>query len=377
MKEHIVNPIGIGDRNIDTRSNKHAAILSSLLEIAMIDDAGERIGSRRRRQLVGRLPAALGGYAIDDFMDSDPTATRHQARQLLLSDAIESTSIIQEQVINTVTAGAEAFQIIRKVGAQWFTMQSNALRAPLGGSPYNAPAKAEGAEGEHRTQDYGKRDFSAETYMAIPDITDEMVHDGMIDTIASEIFYAGAACENRLNYEALTALATNAGSTTVGVGSATAGTGLKFVREAKKMIKTADTADAVGGFHADTIIMCSEFEDDLLANATLNTPYASLGEGVVKQGILPSPLLGLKWFTTDNGSATVDGSHPWGYAADDEVGAIVMSARAGCGIGMNWDITTKKFDDIVRGLKTMTVSIRFDVQYMHAKALAVIPYDEA
>lgn len=370
MKENIVSPVPIGHRSIDTRSNKHAALLSSLLEIAMIDDAGERIGSRKRRQLVNRLPANLGGYKIDDFMSSDAGATRYQARELLLSDAIESTSIVQEQVINTVTAGAEASQIIRKIGAQWFTMQSNALRAPLGGSPYNAPVKAEAAEGEHRTQDYDKRDFTAETYMAIPDITDEMIHDAMIDTISSEIFYAGAACENRLNYEAFTNLATNAGNTTTTTGCAVAGTALSVMKEAKKMIEKADTSGAVGGFHADTILMTSDFNEDLLANATLNTPYSTLGEGVVRQGILPTPLSGLKWYVSDNGSATVDGANPWEYDSNDDVGAIVLAARAGCGIGINWDLTTKKFDDIVRGLKTITVSIRFDVQYMHANAIS-------
>jgi len=360
----------MGHRPVDARQDSQAKLLSSLLEIMQIDKSGERIESRARQNLVRRIPAQLGAYTIDDFMSNNPVAERRQARQLLLTEGIEGTSIIQEQVLRTVIAGAEKFQIIRDAGVAWYPTKSNALRVPLGEAQRNADIVAESAEIPDRTQDYDKRDFSIVKYGVKPRITFEMIEDGLVDVVAEEIFYAGAAVENKLNYDALTALATNAGNETVGVGSGTAGTGLTFVREAKKLIKT-------DGFIADTILMCSEFEDDLLSNATLNTPYASLGEGVMRQGILPSPLLGLKWFTTDNGSTTVDGSHPWGYGADDEIGAIVMEAKRGCGVAMRRDRAVKKFEDIARELQTITVTMRADVNYLHANALAVIPHDDA
>ena len=368
MKEITVPTMG--HRPVDARQDTQAILLTSLLEIANIDRSGERIESRARQKLINRIPAQMGAYTIDDFMSNNPVAERRQARQLLLTEGIESTSIIQEQVMRTVIAGAEKFQIIRDCGCAWYNTKSNALRVPLGEAQRNADIVAESAEIPDRTQDYDKRDFSIVKYGVKPRISFEMIEDGLVDVVAEEIFYAGAAVENRLNYDALTALATNAGNTTVGVGSATAGTGLSFVREAKKLIKT-------DGFIADTILMCSEFEDDLLANSTLNTPYSSLGEGVVRQGVLPSPLLGLKWYTTDNGSATVDGSHAWGYAVDDEIGAIVMEAKRGCGVAMRRDRTVKKFEDITRELNTITVTMRADVNYLHANALAVLPYDAA
>ena len=368
MKEIAINPMG--HRPVDARQDVHARLLASLLEVARIDHSGERIGSRQRRSLINRIPVEMGASKIDDFMSNDPTAGRFQARELLLTEGIESTSIIQEQVLRTVVAGAEKFQIIRDIGCAWYPTKSNALRVPLGEAQRNADIVAEGAEIPDRTQDYDKRDFTIVKYGVKPRISFEMIEDGLVDVVAEEIFYAGAAVENRLNYDALTALATNAGNTTVGVGSGTAGTGLAFVREAKKMIKE-------DGFIADTIIMCSEFEDDLLANATLNTPYASLGEGVVRQGILPSPLLGLKWHVTDNGSTTVDGSHPWGYGADDEIAAIVMEAKRGCGVAMRRDRTVKKFEDITRELQTITVTMRADVNYLHANAVAKIEHDDA
>ncbi len=117
--------------------------------------------------------------------------------------------------------------------------------------------------------------------------------------------------------------------------------------------------------------MHSEFEADLMANAYLITPYFGGGAGdqVVRQGVLPSPLLGMKWYVTDNGSTTVDGTNPWDYDTSADVGAIAMEARRGCGIAMRRDRTVNKFEDIVHELKTITATMRCDVNYLHANAV--------
>jgi HK97 family phage major capsid protein len=365
MSEKTINVETMLHRPINTDYEAQPRLLSSLLEIAKIDHQGDRIGSRRRRQLVSSLPKNLGGMEVDDWMSNDPTAPRRQARELLLTDAIESTSIIQEQVQRTVVAGAEKFKVIRECGCAWYPTTSNALRVPLGEAQRNADIVAEGAEITDRTQNYDKRDFTIVKYGVKPRISFEMVEDGLINAVSEEIFYAGAALENKLNYDALTALATNAGNTTTQATSGTAGIALNAMRDAKKLLKT-------DGFFADTIIMHSGFEADLLANATLNTPYASLGEGVVRSGVLPSPLMGMRYFVTDNGSTTVDGTNPWAYDSNADVGAIVMEAKRGCGVAMRRDRTVKQFDDIVRELNTITATMRCDVNYLHANAVAKV-----
>ncbi len=374
MSEKEINVEPMQHRPIDARQDQHVRLLSSLLEVMRIDHAGERLGSKTRRDLVRRLPATMGVHKIDDFMSDNPTASVYSARQLLLTEAIESTSIIQEEVLRTVIAGAEKFKVIRDAGVGWYPTKSNALRVPLGEAQRNADEVAEGAVISDRTQDYGKRDFTIVKYGVKPRISFEMIEDGLVDVVAEEIFYAGAAVENKLNYDALTALATNAGNTTKAgqVGSGTAGTGLSILKYAKKMLKQ-------DGFFADTVIMNSDFEADLLANTVLSTPYyaGGPGAGYVMQGELPSKLLGMKWFVTDNGSTTVDGTYPWEYNSDDDVGAIVMEARRGCGVAMRRDRTVKKFEDIVRELQTITVTMRCDVNYLHANALGKCVYDAA
>ena len=365
MKEITIDPMG--HRPVDARQDPHARLLTSLLEIARIDHSGERLGSRQRRSLVSRMPAELGASRIDDFMSNDPTADRYQARQLLLTEGIEATSIIQEQVLRTVIAGAEKFQVIRDAGVAWYNTKSNALRVPLGEAKRNADIIAEGAEIKSRTQDYDHRDFSIVKYGVKPDITFEMVEDGLVEVVAEEIFYAGAAVENRLNYDALTALATNAGRTTTTGSCGTDGTALSVLREAKKLVKGTRTT---GAFTADTIIMTGDFEEDLLLNN--NLAYASYAGGseAIRSGTLPARLMGMKWMVTDNGSATVDGTNPWEYGSSADVGAIVMEAKRGCGVAMRRDRTVKKFEDITRELQTITVTMRADVNYLHANAVA-------
>ena len=363
MKEITINPMG--HRPVDARQDTQAILLTSLLEIARIDHGGERIGSRQRRNLVNRIPKEMGASKIDDFMGNDPTAGRYQARELLLTDAIESTSIIQEQVLRTVIAGAEKFKVIRDAGVAWYNVKSNALRVPLGEAQRNADIVAEGAEIPDRTQDYDKRDFTIVKYGVKPRISFEMIEDGLVDVVAEEIFYAGAAVENRLNYDALTAIATNSDNDATVAGCSSAGGSLACIRKAKKLIK----AD---GFIADTMIMTSAVEDDLMQNN--NLAYASYAGGAeaIRQGTLPATFMGMKWFVTDNGSATVDGTNPWDWIDANDVGALVMEAKRACGVAMRRDRTVKKFDDITRELNTITVTMRADVNYLHAKAASAV-----
>lgn len=364
MSEKEINVNTMQHRPINAQSDAHVRNLSTLLEISRIDNSGERLGSRQRRDLVRKLPNSMGAKKIDAFMSDEPNPTIYSARELLVTDAIESTSIIQEEVLRTVIAGAEKFKIIRDAGVSWYPTKSNALRVPLGETQRNAEEVPEGSEIKDRTQDYSKRDFTIVKYGVKPRISYEMIEDGLVDVVAEEIFYAGASVENKLNYDALTALATNTGNTTTTTASGTAGTALTTLREAKKLLKN-------DGFFADTLIMHSDFEADLMANSTLLTPYyaGGSGSGVVTQGMLPTQILGMRHFVTDNGSTTVDGSNPWEYNSNNDVGALVLEAKRGCGVAMRRDRTVKKFDDIVKELQTITVTMRCDVNYLHTNAI--------
>jgi HK97 family phage major capsid protein len=368
MSEQTVMINQMGNVPSGAGSNPQVRVLAAMLNIARIDQKGDRIGSKTRRTLIHQIPATLSANELDAWRNDDDS-TRRPAAELLLTEAIESTSIIQEQVQRTVLAGAEKMKIIRTVGASMYNPTSNALRVPLGATQNNANEVSEGAEIKDLTQDYDKRDFAIKKYGVKPRISFEMVEDGLIDTVAEEIFYSGASLENRLNYNALTELCTAAkaaSNVTTLAGASTAGGGLAIMKKAASLVK----AD---GFFPDTIIMNSAFEADLMSAGNLSQAMQFGNNSVIVGGNIPKRLYGMNTFVTDNGNATVvDGTNPWAWTDSNDVGALIMEAKRGCGIAIRRDVTIKKFSDIVRELETITATMRFDVQAMHTSALATV-----
>lgn len=368
MTEREINVSPMEHRPSGT-SSPHVKILSAMLEIAKIDNKGDRIGSRDRRKLIQKLPATLGASPIDAWMDGDDSS-RRPAAELLLTEAIESTSIIQEQVQRTVLAGAERFKIIRDIGCAWYNTTSNALRVPLGEAQINAAEVAEAAEIKDRTQDYGFRNFTIVKYGVKPRISFEMIEDGLVDVVSEEIFFAGASVENKLNMDAIVNMVANAGKISTyaaGRTSATAGNSLLQALEVKGLMKAA-------GFFADTWIMTSDMESDLLLNS--NLAHASLqgSNTVITTGRLPTYVHGMKSYVTDNGGSTAAN---WRYTTDNDVGGLLLEAKRGLGVAMRRDLTVKKFDDIVRELNTITVTMRADVSYLHANAIGKVTFQSS
>lgn len=364
MKEITVEPL----ERRPSGTSPHVKTLAAMLEIARIDNKGDRIGSRERRKLIHRLPAILGGSPLDDWRTGDDSS-RRPAAELLLTEAIESTSIIQEQVQRTVVAGADKMKIIRDIGCQWYNTSSNSLRVPLGEAQINAAVVSEAAEIKDRTQDYGFRDFPIIKYGVKPRISYEMMEDGLVDVVAEELFFAGAAIENKLNFDGIAEMVSHAGNVNAYVAgrtSATEGNGLLAAKATKAEIR----AD---GFYADTFIMCSELEADIMSNVGIAYAANQGTNTVVASGKLPTTLYGMKTFVTDNQTAGTS----WDYDADNDIGGIILEAKRGFGVAMRRDVTVKKFDDIVRELNTITVTMRSACNYLHANAVGKVVYESA
>lgn len=367
-KEVTVNPLA--HRPAGSAANLHVKTLATMLKIHEIDRKGERIGSRERRKLVNSLPVALAGSKIDDYLKDEPGMPRYQAAQLLLTDAIESTSLLNEEVQRTVVAGAEKFKVVRNAGCAMYQTKSNALRVPLGEAQINAPVVAEGAPIPDRTQDYSFRNFTIQKYGMKPRISYEMVEDGLIEAVAEEIFFAGAAVENKLNIDAITNCIANKGNVNTyaaGRTSATTGNALPNLLQTKALMK----AD---GFIADTIIMCSDMEYDLLQNGNIMQAMQFGSNVAISGGQLPSRLLGMNTFVTDNGSTTAAN---WRYTTDNDTAAVMLEAKRGLGIAMRRDLTVNKFDDIEKELHTITATMRCAVSYLHANAVGTVTYQSS
>lgn len=284
-------------------------------------------------------------------------------RELLLSTAIESTTLIQTEMYNTVMQGARMAQCFRQA-VPVFQMKANSLTMPYGATSTYAGMVAEGAEVPISSQDYNVITFTAHKYAARPVITTEMIDDGLYDAIALEVEYAGESIENSLNQLALTEMLDGAGNEQdcdVSGTPTVADAGVKAIAAGMSLMKEDK-------MKPDTIVMSPGFEAVLLQEYL---PSNYVGSDVAATGRVPS-LLGLKPYMCDVADAS--SSYTWGYSSDGYIGAIILDTRKCGGIGMRQDIRITEYKDPIRDLQGAVLTARFDADSVLANAICRIEY---
>lgn len=296
------------------------------------------------------------------FNDNDQIGnySGKQIRELLLTEAVESTTLIQEQVYRTIIEGTEYTQIFRGLIPTW-KINSNSLRVTFGEDAATAPTVAEGAKIPMDTEDYTSRTFEVVKYGLRPAITEELIEDGLFDVISRQIQMAGERIENSLNALVIQVLLDNAGNEHDTAGS---NQDAAAVRSALSLIR----ADY---FQPTTIVIHPEFESLLLADTDISY-FMNYGTNqAITTGIVPK-LYGqnVVIYNGPNDSST----YTWGFGTGGEIGGLMMDpSRAGV-IVMRRDITVKKYDDIIRDLRGMTVTSRFGANYLKENAICRIEY---
>ncbi len=278
-----------------------------------------------------------------------------ELRKLLQTEGIESTTLIQTEFSKSVLEGAQPAMSARN----WLPLiriKTNAFDWPLRPAATYATKVGEGASSPAAEMDYSKRQFTTYKISQAAEISEELIEDGLYDVINMEIQNAAAACEMRLNRDAITSLKDNAGTTVDTAGSACSVT---FLASAIKGVQAA-------GYTPDTLVMASQAWYGLMTDSNLvYTAYAGT-DSTLKTGKV-FPVFGLKAHLCD--VTTADGL--WGGDADDDMALVIDSKKAG-GIAMRRDLTTKKFTDVRRDLQGAVVSMRYDTKYLQAGASAVI-----
>jgi len=278
-------------------------------------------------------------------------------RELLLSTAIESTTLLQTEMHATVLEGAEPWKCMRQA-CRVLPMKANTLTIPVGEVGSYAPEVAEGAEIPISDQDYTSVTLTAKKYGVRPMITDEMVADALYPVIEMEIRKAGAKLENTLNQIALTNLIDNTSANEHDASGSNLG--IKAIATAIKLVK----AD---GFIPDRIVLHPDAEALIMAEYI---PTGYVGAEAAQSGKLPN-LLGLSPFITNVADAS---SQTWEYNSDGDIGMVVFDSGNSTVIGERQPITIKRYEDIVRQLQGGTVSARWAVGTLQANAGARIEY---
>lgn len=317
--------------------------LAKYLEIA---DAGPS----KRKELVERyIPKELTAYDLDGKVE--------RARELILTEGIEGSTLVQAEVYRSVMEGAEPRKCMRGIIPEE-KMKSNSETIVLGEAGSYAQEVAEGAEIPIKTQEYGTRTLTVKKYGVRPVITKEMVEDSMFNTVELELRKAGAKHANKLNQLVLTDLLDNAGNEHDTDGS----------NQGIKAVASAIGLNQADGFDATHLIACPALMTMLTKEFV---PGNYVGSDQVMAGGRPNILgLGVGLCSVADDSST----YTWGYASDGNIGGIVIDAPSAAMLGMRRDLTVEKYEDPIHDLVGMSTTMRYAYTYLQANAICRIEY---
>jgi hypothetical protein len=339
-------------------------LLIKALEAAHLQDSAEqkRLQARIATHDIPLIEKALGLT----YMIEGADGKKGRARDLLLSEAIETGTLVQTEVSRTVMEGQKKAVCMREV-VPIYPMTSNAMDVLIRPAGRYAPFVGEGAEFTIKTQDYTKMTLTAKKIGEIPLCTREMVSDSQFAVIEMEVKAAGEACENTLNQWMLKVLLDNAGNEYDINAAVAALGGAAAIREAKALI-------AADGFHADKVVYHPQAETYIAKDYT-PIAYNPVAQEQMRSGILP-PILGCKLYEcgvelTTTTSPVASSTYVWGAPDNSYIGMVLVdSAKAG-GIGMREDLFVEDYRDPLRDLVSGKVSMRVACQYATGNTNAI------
>lgn len=281
--------------------------------------------------------------------------------ELLLSTTVESTTLLQTEVKQTLIEGANAMKCVRDA-FPIYPMQGETMQINIGETSVYAPKVKQGSIIPVRTQDYSPVTFTAEKRALRPLITKEMIKFSRFPVIAQEVNFTGRALENALNREVvdklLAGLAATAGYNT-DFGGAGA-TPLTYINTAVTTIKN-------NGFLPDKVMFHpSCFNAYRVALNALNWDT-----GTMNNQSLPK-VAGLTPY--ECGVTDSNATYEWGWGTDNYRGGLVYDSTCAFAIGMAEDITVEDFYDPIRQLQSMSCSIIFDAQCLQKSAMNLLQY---
>lgn len=277
-------------------------------------------------------------------------------KELLKATTIETTTLLQEEVLRTVQEGAEPARCFRDI-LPLTNINSYSLRVVKGEAGRYAELIPEGSIFTQKTQNYTKVDIAVNKYGEMPVITNEMVDDCLFDIIDLELRKAGAAVENRLNRECLGELLTDCTTTTA-------------ISPAGTHIAVSDIAKAIADVQAinrypNVLVTHPTAQGYLLQDSNLVYVAYAGQDRTLKTGQLPT-LLGLRPYN----STITDAAGIWGNTtAGTNVSALILDTTAPVAmIAMRDDISVGQYEDPIHDLQQIIVKMRFGVDTIFPEA---------
>lgn len=305
----------------------------------------------RKRAIIESVPKELSAWHGEKAM---------KVRELLQTEAIESTTLVQTEYYNTVIEGSEPVKCWRGI-LPILPMKGPSMVIPKAPTGAYAEVVAEGADIPIRTRDYGGTTFVAEKYAECPMLSNELIADANIAAIEEEIKGCAERVENALNRRALSVILEASGQS-YDTATTAANLGMKAIAQGIAKLMGA-------GFRADAVVLHPEAAAYVLSEGT--PTVGNFASPELKAG-LPGNLLGLKagYCGVEDDSST----YIWDYDTNDDIGMLILASRQAGGIGMRQDLQVEEFEHPIKDLKGAKISMRFDVAYHQANAICRVGY---
>jgi hypothetical protein len=280
------------------------------------------------------------------------------ARELLISEGIQGSTLIPTEIYATVIEGSEPVRCWREV-LPTVQMKGAVMTMPYGETGTYAGKVAEGAEIPIEDQTYASVTFTAAKYGVRPLITNEMIDDALFDIMAMEMRKSGARMENALNRACLHEIMDAYGNSDDRSSGATPLLGLANLQQS--MLADNQSPSQII-FHPACYAACQA------EGLVLSTQFAN---DMLRSGVL-GQILGMP--TRMSSIASSGSTKTWGFANASEVGALMLDTSRCGAIGMRQDIKVDQFADNIRQMQGVVLSMRFDCQALMTDAIGGLLY---
>lgn len=341
-------------------------------------NAGGVEGKKIQEEIVSRYLPQVERELGSAYMILSADGKKVRARELLKSDALDSTTLIQTEIRRTIIEGSEPAKCFRgdangQGGAMaGIPMNSKTMQINIGESGAYAPIVDEGSEIPIRTQTYTPRTWTAVKFGERPVITQEMIDDSLFAVAELEIRKAGLRIENSLNQWCVQTLMDNAGDEFDINAAAGSVAGVQALLGARAKLTGL-------GYIPNTYVAHPSASTYLFKDFIPG--YTPEAMALVREATLPR-VLGCNGFEcgvecTTTTAPYKSASYTWGAPTDGYIGYLMYDRNNAGYIGTRQDIQIKDFQDVIRDLRNFTVTGRYAVQYGVANSFVRVEFGGA
>ena len=284
-------------------------------------------------------------------------------KELIISDAADSSALLQTEVYNTIVEGQmeavcvrEHFPIIQT--------DTNQIRVTyMSGSTGYAMDVAEGAAIPLDDSYFYTKNIDIKKIGTRPLVTNEMVEDGLWDLVQWELGQAGRRIENKFNRNVINVMVNNCG--TVQPDSTPSINTIAYCRKEIMKKHWNPTKGLMIPLTEGTIVSGNQWMQYQLAGDTDAFRKGTVGT-----------VMGIDFYRLGIDGDSAEGDQVWngGYDAAEEVCMLIYDPAVFSFIGMRRDLEVEKYKDPIHDLVGLSATMRFGSKVIHESAGAIVDH---